>query len=221
MQPPEVRRALQERERKLDNELRRDKRKLFEALGEFANIPSKRWSHSWSHFRKRWPNFFPEEEYKRAAKGSVPNVLGYPSCLDQAWMGEASLLRLLLGIDAAYRLDELSPEDMWLADLCSIAPKFFLDWDEGIFRYRGACDFQRALYLLFLESWRARFCAKCSAKFIARRAAQKYCSTDCSENIQCELKRKWWDEHGRAWRRDRKRSTSKRKGGINGTRKTR
>jgi hypothetical protein len=96
-----------------------------------------------------------------------------------------------------------------------------VDWDEGVFRYQGACDFQRALYLLFRESWRARICEKCRTKFIARRPAQKYHSTDCSESVQRELKQKWWARHGETWRKQRKESKRKRRGGQNGARKTR
>jgi hypothetical protein len=203
MQAPELRRVFQKYERKLDRELRRDKRKLFEALGEFANI--RRDEKGWSHFRKRWPKFFPEEEYDRVVEGSKPSIADYPYCLDQLWIGTDSPVKIMLGIDAApNRVDELWPEDMWLAGVASIPAEFFVDWDEGVFRYRGACDFQRALYLLFRESWRARVCEKCLTKFIARRAAQKYCSTDCSENMQRELKQKWWAEHGQTWRKQRK-----------------
>jgi len=105
--------------------------------------------------------------------------------------------------------------------MSSLPGKFDADWDEGVFTYEGACNFQRALYLLFRESWRARVCEKCDAKFIARRAAQKYCTTDCSEEMQRELKLKWWDKHGEAWRKGRKTLKSQKKGSSNGPRKAR
>jgi hypothetical protein len=220
MQPPEVRRMFQKHDRQLKRELQRDKQKLFQALEEFANIrPDKE---AWAHFRKRWPKFFPEEEYDRVAEGSKPSIVDYPYCLDRLWVGMDSPLRLMLGIDtASYRVDELLPEDMWEADLAPIAAKFDLDWDEGVFRFQGACNFQRALYLLFRESWRARICEKCETKFIARRVAQKYCSTECSGSVQRELKQKWWAEHGETWRRRRKESKWKRSGRQNGPRKAR
>jgi hypothetical protein len=220
MQPPELRREFQKYERKLDRELQRDKLKLFEALEEFANIrPDEK---GWAHFRKRWPNFFPGEEYDRVAKGLKPSIVDYPFCLDQLWIGTDSPVEIMLGIDTrSYRADELPPEEFWIAGLAPIPANFDVDWDEGVFRYRGACDFQRALYLLFLESWKARVCEKCSAKFIARRVAQKYCSTECSESMQRELKQKWWAEHGEAWRRQRRNSQRKGKGKQHGTHKTR
>lgn len=220
MQPPEARRALQKYERKLDRELRKDKRKLFEALEEFANI--RRDADGWRQFKKRWPNFFPAEAYDRVAKGAKPSIADYPYCLDLLWIGADSPVQIMLGIDARpHRVDELLPEEVWLAGLASIPAEFDVDWDESAFRYRGACDFQRALYLLFLDSWKARVCEKCGSKFIARRAAQKYCSTDCSKSMQRELKQKWWAEHGEEWRRRRHNFNAKRKGGENGSRKTR
>jgi hypothetical protein len=220
MQPSELRREFQRYERKLDRELRRDKRKLFEAMEEFSNIrPDK---DGWAQFRQRWPNFFPGGEYDRVAKGSKPSIADYPYCLDQLWIGADSPVRIMLGIDARpYRADELPSQEMWMAGLASIPADFDVDWEEGVFRYRGACDFQRALYLLFLESWKARVCEKCHAKFIARRVAQKYCSTDCSQSTQRELKQRWWAEHGEKWRRQRRVSQRKRKGGQNVPRKAR
>jgi hypothetical protein len=216
---PEITREFRRYSRKLERELQRDKRKLFQALQEFANIrPEKE---ALIHFRRLWPNFFPESEYDNAARGSSPNILGYPDWLHQVWIGGETEphLKIMLGLEDA-PVDG-TPEDSWAAGLSSISAKFCVDWDEGVFFYEGGCDFQRALYLLFRESWRARICEKCSAKFIARRAAQKYCTTDCSENMQRELKQKWWAEHGEEWRKRRHKSNPKRKGGKNGTHKTR
>jgi len=222
VQPPEARRFFRQYERRLDRDLRRARPTLFEALEQFANIRTD--GDGWTHFRSRWPAFFAEEQYDRVLKGLKPSISDYPYWLNQIWIGGESdpHLRILLGIETApSSAEEGTPEDSWLSGLSSISAQLYADWDEGVFRYTSSCDFQKALYLLFLESWRARICEKCEAKFIAKRAAQKYCSTDCSGNMQRELKRKWWAEHGETWRERRSTSTSKRKGGKNGTRKTR
>jgi hypothetical protein len=222
MQSPELRKVLRQYDRKVMRDLRRDRPKLFLALGEFANIRSD--AEGWAHFRKRWPNFFPESEYDKVAEGQKPSVFDYPYWLDQIWKGGETepYLRILLGIDSAPEpADEGTPEDSWIVGLSSIPAQFYADWDEGVFRYQGACDFQRALYLLFLDSWRARVCEKCGTKFIAARAAQKFCSTDCSEAMQREFRRRWWAEHGAAWRKKREIVKSRKKGGKNGTHKTR
>lgn len=222
MQSPEPRRIFQRYERKIIRELRRDRPKLFPALAEFANIRLD--AKGWAQFRKRWPNFFPESEYDRVEQGQKPSVSDYPHWLNQIWIGgeTAPYLPILLGIEfAPGPAEEGTLEDSWIVGLATIPARFYTDWDEGVFRYEGACDFQRALYLLFLDSWRARVCEKCEAKFIAARAAQKFCTTDCSEAMQREFRRRWWAEHGEAWRRKRKESKLRKRGRKNVTHKTR
>jgi len=222
MQSSELRKVMQGYERRVMRDLRRDRRKLFEALEGFANMRPD--ADGWAHFRKRWPDFFPSHDYDSVADGSKRSISGYPYWLGQVWaggeLGEMAL-PILLGIDPNPGKTEGTVEEAWLNDLLSIPAQFYVDWDEGSFRYRGGCDFQRALYLLFLDSWRARFCEKCKSKFIAKRAAQKFCSTDCSAAMQREFRRRWWAEHGAAWRQKRKVSKLKKKGGKNVTRKAR
>lgn len=212
--------ALRELHRKVARGIERDLRKerptLFRALEEFANIRPDR--KAWSHFRRMWPKFFPNVEYERAEENASRSVRAYPRWLHQVWLGNSESLLLLLGVKAEPQIPGLSSQ---VLDIHLMPAQFFADWNEGVLHYRGMCQFQRALYLLFRESWRARVCEKCHNRFIARRVAQKYCTTDCSEAIQRELKRTWWAEHGETWRQKRKMSKSKKKGGKNVTQKTR
>ena len=60
-------------ERGIERDLRKERPRLFRALGEFANIRSDQ--RAWSHFRKLWPNFFPKAEYERA-EGNRPEACG-------------------------------------------------------------------------------------------------------------------------------------------------
>lgn len=58
---------------------------------------------------------------------------------------------------------------------------------------------------------RLRICANSgcfSPYFIARRKDQEYCSSDCAGLI---AKRRWWQEHGKEWRRKRKKEKGKKK----------
>jgi hypothetical protein len=222
MASKELRKALREYGRKVMRDLLKDRPKLFAALEEFANIQSD--PAAWGQFRKRWPSFFPESEYERVAQGLKPSVFPYPYWLGQIWYGGETepYLRILLGVESGNAtLSEGTPEEAWIADMSQIPAELHADWNEGIFRYQSVCHFQRALYLLFLDSWRARVCEKCDAKFIAKRAAQKFCSTDCSEAMQREFRRRWWAANGAAWREKRNKSKLKEKGGKNGARKTR
>jgi hypothetical protein len=202
--------------RDIEHGLRKDRLKLFKALGEFANIRSD--DEAWFHFRSRCPRFFPKGEYEKAQKGLPESVRDYPPLVREVWDGGTAPLLPLLGVKAETPFHD---DQARVAGIYRLPAHFFPNWDEGIFLYQSGCDFQRALYLLFRQSWRARTCENCGNKFIARRVAQKYCTTDCSESVQRELKLKWWAQHGETWRRTQKVSKSKRKGGSNANRKAR
>lgn len=247
MQPsaPEQRRTFEEHDRKVERALRKDRSKLFRALEEFVIIGGD--TDSWKHFRRRWPDFFPEDEYNKIT-GPMPELrssvltISFPESddctdnnsslsiqshshwLNQIWRGGETkpYLEIMLGVRPTPMANDLCPEEIHQASICSIpALDFALDWTTGRIRYQGACDFQRALYLLYRENWRARVCERCEACFIAEREGQKYCSTDCSEEMQREVKRKWWAAHGNAWRQKKRKVKSKKKGSKDGTQKTR
>jgi hypothetical protein len=204
--------------REVERDLQKDRRKLLSALENFANIRADR--KAWSHFRKRWPKFFPASEFDRAEMGLADSVHSYPEWLDGIWRGydSGAPLFALLGLSVeAWKPVEEIPR----AQIHRIPAQFFADWDEGTFHYRGMCHFQRALFLLFRESWRARVCEKCGYKFVARRVAQRYCTRECSESKQKELKRRWWNEHGEEWRKRRMKSKRRKAGGSNVTLKAR
>jgi hypothetical protein len=57
------------------------------------------------------------------------------------------------------------------------------------FEIAPVCDAQRAVLAITLESWRARFCPKCGRPFVARYAANKFCSTDCFAERRREKQR--------------------------------
>jgi hypothetical protein len=211
-----LRKLFRDFQRDVERPLQKDRPRLFRALEEFANTRSD--AQAWEHFQRRWPTFFPAAEYDRA-KTSGDSVRNYPEILDRVWRGyeSGSVFALLgIGVEAWRPANEDPPPPIH-----RIPAQFFANWDEGVFVYRGLSDFQNALYLLFLESWRARVCEHCGNKFIAKRAAQRYCTTDCSENMQRELKRTWWKEHGEKWRQRRNLAKSRERGGKNVTRKTR
>jgi len=69
-------------------------------------------------------------------------------------------------------------------------------WPDGEFLITPQNDFQRAFYLLFRQSWRARSCPRCSMFFIARKPKQRFCGTACSAGNRLASKRKWWNHVG-------------------------
>lgn len=242
---PELKSAFADHDRKVERALRKDRPRLFQALSEFASMYPD--ADGWAHFRRRWPDLFPADEYDRMTgpmpdvqssvlvlslpgsecggeEGLSPSIQQYPHWLNHIWRGgePEPYLEIMLGTKPTPKPEDVNPEDAGAIYLRSIPPAVFaLDWQTGAIRYQGACDFQRALYLLFRESWRARICERCEAPYIASRESQRYCSTDCSEEMQREVKRKWWAEHGREWREQRSRMQSKKRGKGNGTKKAR
>lgn len=84
------------------------------------------------------------------------------------------------------------------------------DWTSGQFLYGPVNKFQKALKLLFLESWRARICRRCHRYFIADKNAQAFCSTACSGGNKRARFVKYWKEKG-AKRRAARRHSKKRK----------
>jgi hypothetical protein len=70
---------------------------------------------------------------------------------------------------------------------------------------------EKALYHLLKQHKRARHCPNrdCPAPyFFVSRHSQRYCSETCAQSGERETKRRWWAEHGEAWRKKQKQATS-------------
>jgi hypothetical protein len=79
-------------------------------------------------------------------------------------------------------------------------------WPSGQFVYMAQNPFQRGLYLLFRESWRARICIDCRCHFIADKHQRQYCSTTCAGRAKRRHDLEWWHrEHGKESKTKRKR----------------
>lgn len=66
---------------------------------------------------------------------------------------------------------------------------------------------ETAFEFLLKHHNRARHCfyADCPTPyFFAKRHTQRYCSEKCAQSAEKETKRRWWSEHGTAWRKGRK-----------------
>src|SRR5262249_47987835 len=77
---------------------------------------------------------------------------------------------------------------------------FWPNWTSGCVEYISHLDFQRAIWLLFSESWRAKICPKCSTYFLAQKPPQLYCSVGCSNAVHRASSLNWWREKGSAKR---------------------
>jgi hypothetical protein len=87
---------------------------------------------------------------------------------------------------------------------------FYPEWGAGVIRFVSNTDFQRAIWLLFCELWRAKVCPSCSAYFIAEKPAQNYCSISCSGRAHQSNSLKWWREKGAKRRNARTKRRSQR-----------
>jgi hypothetical protein len=94
------------------------------------------------------------------------------------------------------------------AVVCEI--KLKMHWTTGDFRVVPDNDFQRAFYLLFRQSWRARICPTCSMYFVARKPKQLFCGTSCSAGSRLASKRRWWQKVGKNVRSGKPKAGKKR-----------
>src|SRR6266850_6826830 len=127
---------------------------------------------------------------------------------------EGLYLNYLLGLDRAFAMyepgnydDALLPDRAFAqgwAELWGKYPGVYNssraevkpEWGKSRFEYVAVNDFQKAVYALFLESWRAKICRRCKRYFIADKNAQAFCSTACSGGNRRDRGLRYWRETG-------------------------
>lgn len=117
--------------------------------------------------------------------------------------------------EALYEAMKRAP-DGYFADLPTVYP----DWQRGEFHYEPRNNFQKAVHLLWRQSWRAKVCRRCRSYFVADKPAQLYCSVACFSEEKKERGRVWWREHGDEWRADDQKGKRSRKTGSKSSRRT-
>lgn len=71
---------------------------------------------------------------------------------------------------------------------------------------------ERAMDYLLKWHPKARHCENplCPAPyFFGKKSSQRYCGETCAEHGQREAKRRWWDQHGDEWRKQKKQTPRK------------
>jgi hypothetical protein len=91
-------------------------------------------------------------------------------------------------------------------------PWFVADWARGEFSYEPGNDFQRAVYALFRQSWRARICRECQRLFVAKKHPQMFCGFECTANARRKRDLAFWKSKGSALRQKRSRKHHRHKG---------
>jgi len=185
-----------------------------EALTELANLRQDEKAFEW--FCKRWPKLayrsehIPDEsrvppEISDEKLSKVPRkfwlIRERQDYLIQLWEGNTDILKgYLLPAEPPEEIQEKYKDREWDTQIQ-------LDWQKGVIAYEARTEFQKALYTLFCHSALVKVCANpnCTTLpyFIAARATQRYCSEQCAEWFQRELKRRWWASNGNEWREKR------------------
>jgi hypothetical protein len=201
-----------------------DKERLFAALEMFVNTGDT--ADELRAFRRQHQQFLSAEFYDRSEKlasGGKDSLFNwYKRLLRDVWEHrdpEGTRLAVLLGLretnyygpvgedfaaEAMERMGILNAMrekqygggfDMGLFP--SFPPKIVPDWRTGVFQYKCASEFQRAVYELMHDSWKARRCLvqKCGKYMIAAKPASLYCSTKCYGEAKRERGKEWWREN--------------------------
>lgn len=128
---------------------------------------------------------------------------GFNTCLLFGTLGRDEIHKIFAGkVHVSWALEEaLTPLENTYQGLCVPSgpqpfAQFWPDWSAGTVDYNSQIDFQRAVWLLFRESWRAKVCPNCSSYFLVQKSAQLYCSLTCSNSAHQASSRKWWKEKG-------------------------
>ncbi len=144
----------------------------------------------------------------------LPVLLGLPPRIRQMTYRETvspkqpHSLYLGQGFKLMDRSQVTLPENAMVL-LASIIPH----WRSGEFQYFPQTDFQRAIFLLFRQSWRAKLCVGCGRYFIADRPPRLYCSTGCNGQAKRKRDLDWWRREGSRRQKKKSKIKAKRKKG--------
>jgi hypothetical protein len=215
---------------------RKESERLLQGLQQFANLGDS--VEDFQRLSEAWRDFFPvlmrnwrESTLTLAwSEQTRPLVLAMRDLLRSVWRtGSKRDLALLLGFgrDAHQIMNERSTPDaldqmlgtptLRLCEAMKQIPSEYIpdfveayaDWGRGEFQYEPKNSFQKALHLLWRQSWRAKSCWRCRKYFVGDKPAQMYCSVKCYSAEKKERGRTWWSEHGEAWRAKRQKGKSR------------
>jgi hypothetical protein len=128
------------------------------------------------------------------------NVLPLRNEIRKIWK-ERDLTVKRLGV---LRIAQHQYHQLWASDT---DPSWAFPNADRASRLRFPTPFQQILEYLIRPNVHTSICTnpRCSAPyFFSSRLGQKFCSDACALPAQREFKRRWWAEHGRKWRANRK-----------------
>jgi hypothetical protein len=163
---------------------------------------------------------------------NLPPLLFYRNLLRRVWWNDdldGNRLRFLLGFESEAFREGGFELVMWKSDLPPEPPsgsrqiidvgessdnkfrisdlpegKPIIDGRTGAITWEFGCPFQRAIYDLKQDRWRAMVCPQCHKYFIADKTAQKFCSSKCWGDKKAEQMREYYHRKGKMDRQMRK-----------------
>lgn len=143
-----------------------------------------------------------------------PPLIHYRDLLRAFWRRKDSAclaIKVLLGFHEQVEEYEGIPAPFVVA---MPSGKPMIDCVTGSIEWEFGCQFQRAVYDLIHERWRAMICPWCARYFIAGKTAQKFCSTKCWGEKKQKQSNDYYHRKGRAERARKKtiNAKSKRRG---------
>lgn len=157
-----------------------------ERLAQFSNLAG---ATEVEQFRASNQDFFPRD-YQYWNNEGWPVELGTPPAgLEPFWQGFQRALQ------TAWQEGFPLEDCVRLIASATHEPTFGHD----LLSYRVR-PFQRAVMLLGVESWRARFCPICGKRFVADKPARRFCSTECAGKARRGTRAESWKRHGKRWR---------------------
>jgi hypothetical protein len=196
------------------NDLARSElQRLFGGLEALINVGDD--PGDYHHFIRAWPGFWTNDRSQKKFKE-------YRNRLRELWSGSLEeqqrlgAVAFLLGL-----IDSEEVKSLWLSgpdaifelmlgrkapsvgagvfSQCAILPL----WGSVELRFLARGDLEKALWVLFRESWRAKRCGQCQRYFIADKPAQTYCSPACNGEAKKGQRLTWWNKVGKMKRTQR------------------
>jgi hypothetical protein len=200
----------------------KNRERQFEALAAFANLEASQ--RDWDKLRLMHPEIFSEhwlftgsEEWaiglgdddpshhyslrSGEARAILDRRLRYRDCLRSVWSGndrEGRSLRILYGFDLMEQEAMMGMSDPAPGPLLPGKP--IVDGLTGEISWEFPLEFQRTLYELMKNRWKAKICPQCGRYFIADKTAQVFCSTGCSGDAKRARSLEYFNREGRARR---------------------
>ena len=160
-------------------------------------------------FRQRFAGFIPKRGWQFARRARIDNKASVGSEPNRPLSEDLKSFREMLRrtwIEPDLRTKEWRVFLLQRKAHIEANPRFLMT--EAFYGQLPApSPWDQALMYLLKAADRARYCGNpdCPAPyFFAKRRSQKYCADACAKPAQQEFKRRWWAEHGKEWRKKRK-----------------